>query len=117
MPHCNREAESTVHVLWGCAVVQDVWAGRILKLQKGASGFLDVMQLMEHLVDQLSIEEMELFWVQCWLIWNQRNCVLYGGQLKNPTSLNKRVEEFLQEFKQAQVHLIVSPMEQPSGEV
>ena len=68
-------------------------------------------------MDQLSTEEMELFWMQCWLIWNQHNCILYGGQLKNPASLNKRVEEFLQDFKQAQVHLIVSPMEQPSGEV
>ena len=95
----------------------DVWAGSIPKLQKGASGFRDVMQLMEHLVDQLSTEEMELFWVQCWLIWNQRNCVPYGRQLKNPTSLNKRAEEFLQEFKQAQVHLTVSLMEQPSDEV
>ncbi|KAK9987011.1 hypothetical protein SO802_031962 [Lithocarpus litseifolius] len=61
--------------------------------------------LMEHLVDRLSIEEMELFWVQCWLIWNQRNCVLYGGQLKHPTNLNKRAEEFLEEFKHAQVSL------------
>ena len=68
-------------------------------------------------MDRLSSKEIELFWVQCWLIWNKRNCVLYGGQLKNPTSLNKRVEEFLQEFKQAQVHLTVSPMEQQSGEV
>ena len=37
--------------------------------------------------------------------------------MKNPTNLNKRVEEFLEEFKQAQVHMNVSPMEQPSGEV
>ena len=57
-----------------------------------------------------------MVWVQCWLIWNQRNCVLYGGQVKNLTSLNKRAE-FLEELKQAQVHLTVSPMEQPSDEV
>ena len=88
-----------IHVLWGCAMVQDVWVGSMSKLQKGVSGFSDVIQLMEHLVDQLSIEELELFWVQCWLIWNQRNCVLYGGQLKHSTSLNKRAEEFLEEFK------------------
>ena len=37
--------------------------------------------------------------------------------MRNPTSLNKKVEEFLQDFKQAQVHLTVSPMKQPSGEV
>ena len=40
-----------------------------------------------------------------------------GGQVKNPTSLNKKAEEFLQDFKQAQVLLTMSPMKQPSGEV
>ena len=29
---CTREAESAVHVLWGYAMVQDVWAGSISKL-------------------------------------------------------------------------------------
>ncbi|KAK9998406.1 hypothetical protein SO802_018009 [Lithocarpus litseifolius] len=29
---CIREAESAIHVLWGCAAVQDVWAGSIAKL-------------------------------------------------------------------------------------
>ncbi|KAL0004444.1 hypothetical protein SO802_012005 [Lithocarpus litseifolius] len=100
-----KEAESAIHALWNCAAVQDVWAGSIAKLQKGVTGFSNFMQLMEHLVDQLSTEEMELFWVQCCLIWNQHNCILYGGKLKHPTSLNKRAEEFLEEFKHAQVSL------------
>ena len=80
-----------------CSNVRCV-AGSILKLQKGVSAFSDFMQLMEHLVSQLSTDEMELFWVQCWLIWNQHNCILYGGQLKHLTSLIKRAKEFLEEF-------------------
>ena len=59
---------------------------------------------------------MELFWVQCWLIWTQHNCVLYGGQLKHPTSLNKRVEEFLEEFKQAQATMDSNLREQLIGD-
>ena len=113
---CTREVESVTHALWGCAAVQDVWSGSIPKLQKGVSAFSDFMQLMEHLMSQLSTDEMELFWVQCWLIWNQRNCVLYGGQLKHPTNLTKRAEEFLEEFKQAQVSLDSSPREQTMGD-
>ena len=113
---CTREVESVTHALWGCAAVQDVWAGSISKLQKGVSAFSDFMQLMEHLVSRLSTDKMELFWVQCWLIWNQRNCVLYGVQLKHSTSLNKRTEEFLEEFKQAQVSLDSSLREQTMGD-
>ena len=71
---------------------------------------------MEHLVSRLSTDKMELFWVQCWLIWNQCNCVLYGAQLKHSTSLNKRTEEFLEEFKQAHVSLDSSSREQTMGD-
>ena len=112
----TREVESVTHALWGCAAVQDVWAGSIPKLQKGVSAFSDFMQLMEHLVVQLSTDEMKLFLVQCWLIWNQGNCVLYGGQLKHPTSFNKRADEFLEKFKQAQVSLDSSLREQTMGD-
>ena len=48
---CTKAAESIIHVLLGCAAVQDVWAGIISKLQKGVFGFSDVMQPMKHLVD------------------------------------------------------------------
>ncbi|KAK9997130.1 hypothetical protein SO802_021816 [Lithocarpus litseifolius] len=72
---------------------------------------------MEFLVDRLSVEELELFWVQAWIIWNQRNCVVHGGILKDPKCLNKRAEEFIQEFLQAQAQLRVSRIEQISSEV
>ena len=57
----TREVESVTHALWGCATVQDVWAGSISKLQMGVSAFSDFMQLMEHLVVRLSTDEMKLF--------------------------------------------------------
>ncbi|XP_075636776.1 uncharacterized protein LOC142609015 [Castanea sativa] len=113
----DRELEITTHALWECAVVQDIWAGSILKLQKGCSVFSDTLQLMEFLVDILTVEELELFWVQAWIIWNKRNCVVHGGQLKDPKCLNKRVEDFIQEFQQAQAQLTVSRIEQLSSKL
>ncbi|XP_075636927.1 uncharacterized protein LOC142609203 [Castanea sativa] len=99
---CTKEVETTVHALWECAVVQDVWVGSISKLQKGPSVFRDTLQLMEFLVDRLTVEELELFWVLAWIIWNQRNCVVHGDQLKDPKCLNKRAKDFVLEFQQAQ---------------
>ena len=55
--------------------------------------------------------------MQAWMIWNQRNCVVHGGKLKDPKCLNKRAEEFIQEFQQAQVQLTVFQTEQISFEV
>ena len=51
--------------------------------------------------------------MQAWLIWNQRNTIIYGGKLKDPNWLNKRAVEFLQEFQQAQDQLNI-PATQPS---
>ena len=41
---------------------------------------------------------------------------MYGGQLKHPTNLNERVEEFLEEFKHAQATMDSSPREQLIGD-
>ena len=103
------EAETGIHVLWNCGVAQDVWAGCSARLQKctGAQG--DFLQLMELLIDRLSTEEMELFLVQAWIIWNQRNGIMHGKQIQPPEMLIKRAQDFLAEFRQANVQLSASP--------
>ena len=51
----------------------------------------------------MSTTEFELFLVQAWFIWNQRNIVIHGeGELKEPGWLNKRSREYLEEYHQAQ---------------
>ena len=99
---CTLEPESTIHALWDCAAAQDIWAGSARKLQKFKHGQPDLLHLMDELLERLSLEELELFWTQAWLIWNQRNSLLHEGKLKNPSCLNKREEEYLEEFKCAQ---------------
>ena len=39
-----------------------------------------------------------------------------GGKLKDPNSLNKRVEKYVEEFKRAQTHLTVQMRQQLSGD-
>ena len=62
---------------------------------------------MEDLIDRLTKEELELFWVQAWLAWNQRNRVVFGGNLMDSRTLNNRAVEYLTKYRQAQVHLTV----------
>lgn len=63
---------------------------------------------MEELILKLSREELELFFVQAWLIWTQRNTVTFGGVIQDPSRLVKRAGEFLVELKKSQDHLAVS---------
>ena len=84
-------------MLWECGAAQDVWAGGPHRLQKVGTEHRDFMQLIEHLIHKLSEEELELFWVHCWLIWNQRNMVMHGGKVQDPSRLNIRATDLLDE--------------------
>ena len=77
-------------------------------LQKFQNNHGDFLQLFEALVDRLSTPEMELFLVQAWLIWNQRNVMVHGGQMKNSGWLTKRAAKLLEEYKKAQATLKIS---------
>ena len=43
--------------------------------------------------------------------------MVHGGKLKDPSRLNKRAEEFVDDFKQAQDHLTIQTRQQLSGDV
>lgn len=51
--------------------------------------------------------KLESLLVQAWIIWNQRNIVIHGGKLKEPSWLNKRAMDYLDEYRQAQEQLSV----------
>lgn len=85
----------------------------MIRLQKSDRGQQDVLQLFYKMMTRLSTTEFELFLVQSWLIWNQRNEVVHGGKVKDPRWLNKRARDFLDEFHQAQEQL-QAPMRQSS---
>ena len=72
-----------------------------LEVEKRSLTYIDVMQLMDYLIVRLTKEELELFWIQAWLTWNQRNRVMYGGNLMDLRSLNKRAKEYLEEYNTA----------------
>ena len=95
-------------MLWECGAAQDIWVGSLIRIQKIPNGQSDTLQLFEELMDRLLRSEFELFLVQAWPIWNQRNTMIHGGSFKEPGWLNKRAMEFLEEFHNSQVQLSVS---------
>ncbi|XP_065621034.1 uncharacterized protein LOC136063918 [Quercus suber] len=115
MCHCCKSfPESTVHAIWECVAAQDVWAGSSINLQKCSTNQCDIIQQFEFLFDRLSDADFELFLVQSWLIWNQRNRVVHGGQMMDPRGLNKRALDYLDEYKKSQVQLAAIPVMAPA---
>ena len=97
---CSGVPEIGVHAIWECVVVKDVWVGCLIKLQKSGQGQPDMLELFHEMRTRLSSVEFELFLIQSWMIWNQRNVVAHGGTVKDSRWLNKRTREFLDEFHQ-----------------
>ena len=65
------------------------------------------MQLFHAMMAKLSVEELETFLVQCWLIWHRRNSLVHGGCMQHPMQLNKRATDYLKEYREAQSSLAV----------
>lgn len=80
--------KTSLHALWECGVVQNVWAGSVLCLQKVRQEQEDMLQLTRFMMDRLSLDDLQLFLVQAWLIWHQRNTVIHFGKLEDPGVLN-----------------------------
>nr|POE58833.1 hypothetical protein CFP56_01618 [Quercus suber] len=110
---CKRFAETPLHAVWDCGATQDVSVGSITSLQNWSTCCHDFRDLFESLMDRLQKEELELFLVQAWQILNQRNAVIHGGHLREPGWLNKRAEEFLDEYRNAQ--MVFTPSNESSG--
>ena len=96
---CITEIETGVHALWNCGVAH---------LQKCCGGHDDMLQLMEDLITRLSTDELELFLVQAWIIWHQRNTLIRGKQVQASGVLNKRAEDYMEEYRRAQTRLSIN---------
>ena len=55
-----------------------------------------------------TVDEVDLFWVTCWQIWQQRNVVSRDGVLHHPSRLNRRAMDYLKEYCDAMDHLVVT---------
>ena len=105
---CKRVAETAINAIWDCGAAQDVWAGSLSMLQKSSNIYFDFKHLFECFLEKLPTLELELFLVQAWLLWNQRNVMVHGGQMKDTRCLNKRAAQYLEDYKKAQENLAVA---------
>ena len=83
-------------------MAQDVWAGSSTMMQKCKTNFHDFMQLFKALMNRLDATGMELFILQAWTVWNRRNTMVHGEQMKDPCWLNGRVAVYLEEYRKVQ---------------
>ena len=58
---------------------------------------------MDDMMLKLMNEELELFLVLSWIIWNQQNTFVQGGALQDLSRLVQRAMDLLEEYRKAQL--------------
>ncbi|KAK9988687.1 hypothetical protein SO802_028926 [Lithocarpus litseifolius] len=76
-----------------------------VKPERNFANSLTKPPLFEDLMGRLQVEDLEFFFVQCWVLWNQRNSVVHGGCIQDPARLVQCAKDVLQEYQDAQTQL------------
>jgi hypothetical protein len=97
-PVCQSDSETVTHALWACPHARNVWAlipGRIQKLQVATVEFF---LLTQNLTQSLNRQELELWAVTCWSIWNARNKFVHDAVMSHPRLIFDNAMRLLQDF-------------------
>ena len=96
---CNQHDETVTHTLWGCPRARNVWAMVAGKLQKRNSVAEDFYSLVRELMDVLTSNEMEVWAIVSWAIWNARNRYLFDRKQTHPSDIFRGAMTLLQEYQ------------------
>ena len=81
---CCQQRETVCHILWDCPLARNVWALVRGKIQKSNAHASDFFPLTRSMLESLPIEEMELWAVLSWAIWNARNKICFEDDQAQP---------------------------------
>ena len=84
---CNQHDETVAHALWECPMARNVWAMVAGKLQKRNSVAEDFYSLVRELMAVLTSNEVEVWAIVSWAIWNARNRYLFYRKQTHPSDI------------------------------
>ena len=96
---CQQQDETVAHALWGCPMARNVWAMVEGKLQKISSYTEDFYGLVKELAPVLTKNEMEVWAVVSWAIWNARNRYIIDRKQAHPNDTLRGAMTLLQDYQ------------------
>ena len=68
---CKQAVEDTIHALWMCPKLDEVWSNQGIWGFRCEVGFINVKELLLWMVEEG--KSLELLTFTAWSVWNQRN--------------------------------------------
>ena len=99
---CRQERETVCHILWDCLLLIMCGPWSKDRFRKAMPTPQIFFPLTWSIMERLPIEEMELWAVLAWAIWNARNKICFWGQSSSTWSLQKRLLFAMKLFRRLQ---------------
>ncbi|XP_075645493.1 uncharacterized protein LOC142616549 [Castanea sativa] len=95
---CSLQAEDTLHALWSCTSLNEVWEGDRWNF-RARIHFADFKELCSWILE--NGKQLDLFAIQVWSIWNQRNKLRLNHSCHLTKELRKMAEESWNEIRRS----------------
>ena len=102
--HWTRHVQSVSNMMrrwltlfWGCPMARNVWALVEGMLQKRSSFAKDFYSLVRELTPVLTKNEMEVWAIVSWAIWNARNRYIFDRKQTHPSNILRGAMTLLQD--------------------
>ncbi|XP_050238101.1 uncharacterized protein LOC126687584 [Mercurialis annua] len=100
--NCGVDAESDLHVFWFCKCASQVWRlWSVSGLCKPERNWR-IQDFISYAFNKLQKQEFIMFSVLLWLIWNNRNCSLFGGSVKPAGKVVEWAQVYIEDFSNNQ---------------
>uniref|UniRef100_A0A2N9EXV2 Uncharacterized protein n=1 Tax=Fagus sylvatica TaxID=28930 RepID=A0A2N9EXV2_FAGSY len=104
-PICLQEDETTMHILWQCAMARNIWALVPGCMQKLPNCGEDYSLFMKRIFTDFSKEDTKEWAVIIWSIWNARNHFVHDEIQSDPLVIKNGALSIQHDFKMAKSSL------------
>ncbi|XP_024172006.1 uncharacterized protein LOC112178017 [Rosa chinensis] len=98
--YCSNGVEDSLHLFKNCDALRTFWMHSSLELQPGKHPSIVLDVWFWDMVDALNGEKLEYFLMALWVVWMERNNIVWKASVSNPTNMHAWAKSFLHEYKQ-----------------
>ncbi|KAL6186127.1 hypothetical protein ACLB2K_042248 [Fragaria x ananassa] len=96
---CGNEVETGLHLFRDCPVVQSFWKHNPLHLRSYSYPGSTLAVWVFLVMDNLSMQQLEGFFMALWTVWIERNNMIWRGGSCNPSNMSVWAMQLLEEYK------------------